>query len=162
MTITKTAWIISIFNVISCLIFFLYRFLVFYEYIQLTNTDEISRYNIISRKDFNPNKTNFKDAEHGLVIEMSAYFLGILFNALLPLGVNTAREKNSFFFFPPYYVIAVFLSVVTFSLGLINVSLVYIGYSILNILFIIGVIGIHRAIIREAAYTRKYNADHGV
>lgn len=37
--------------------------------------------------------SNILDAEHGLIVEMSAYFLGILFNVLLPLGVNTAREK---------------------------------------------------------------------
>jgi hypothetical protein len=30
------------------------------------------------------------------------------------------------------------------------------------VLFIIGVIGLHRAIIREESYTRKYNADNDV
>ncbi|CAG9810608.1 unnamed protein product [Chironomus riparius] len=158
MTITKTAFIISVFNVVSCTAFFLYRFLIFYEIVELTQTNEINRFTVVSRREFNPNVTSYMDAEHGLIVEMSAYFLGILFNALLPLGVNTAREKNSFFFFPPYYIIAILLSAVTFALGIKNVSLTYIGYSVLNVLFIIGVIGIHRAIKREKSYTRKYNA----
>lgn len=59
MTITKTAFIISIFNVASCSAFFLYRFLVFYEYIQLTNTEEINRYQVVSRRNFNPNVTKY-------------------------------------------------------------------------------------------------------
>ncbi|KAL7012060.1 hypothetical protein ACKWTF_014608 [Chironomus riparius] len=93
MTITKTAFIISVFNVVSCTAFFLYRFLIFYEIVELTQTNEINRFTVVSRREFNPNVTSYMDAEHGLIVEMSAYFLGILFNALLPLGVNTAREK---------------------------------------------------------------------
>jgi len=51
------------------------------------------------------------------------------------------------------------LSFATLGLGIKNTSLVYIGYSIINMLFIVGVIGIQLAIKRESEYTRKYNAD---
>ena len=59
MSITKTAFIISVFNVVSCTAFFLYRFLIFYEIVQLTKTDEINRYTVVSRREFNPNVTSY-------------------------------------------------------------------------------------------------------
>lgn len=94
MTITRVAWVISTFNVVTCAAFLVYRFMLFYGYVNITNTEDQNRFLVVTHKEFNPNLTlKLSDADLGFICEISSYFMGILFNVMLPLGVNTAREK---------------------------------------------------------------------
>ncbi|KAG5667415.1 hypothetical protein PVAND_015396 [Polypedilum vanderplanki] len=155
--ITKTSWIISIFNVCCCTIFFFYKYLVFYGYMRISTNGVQDRHKIVSSLPFNPNETHFFTADIDFIFEISAYFLGILFNALLPLGVNTAQEKDAFFFFPGFYVTSIWLTIVTLIQGIRFALLPFIGYSVLNLLFTALVVAIHRMILKEKRRGGKYN-----
>ena len=106
---TKIAWTISIFNVISCVLFIIFKYMVFEDHWRISRSGANDRDKIVKSSKFNPNfdnwksKKNFKikivilikllGADFAFIFEMCGYMMGLMFNALLPLGVNTAEEK---------------------------------------------------------------------
>ncbi|CAG9811034.1 unnamed protein product [Chironomus riparius] len=156
--ITKTSWIISIFNVCACTIFFVFKFMVFYGYMNISTNGVQDRHKIVSSLPFNPNETNFFTADVDFIFEIGAYFLGIFFNALLPLGVNTAYEKDTFFFFPGYYFISVWLTTVTLVQGIRFALLPFILFAVINFIFMIVVGAMHKYILKEKRGVGRYNS----
>jgi hypothetical protein len=58
--ITKTAWVISIFNICCCLFFFWFKYMVFEGYMRISTSGEIDRHKIVKSVAFNPNIDTWK------------------------------------------------------------------------------------------------------
>lgn len=125
MAIIRTATTIAIFNIFCCFMFIVFKFLLFYEYLELHKRQyELhwifttkpaafygEKFSLIIFKYFNFD-IFLTTVDYGIMMiaEMLGYFVGIYANAMLVLVINTARYQVSVFSWNFYFKTSFFFS----------------------------------------------------